>query len=888
VSSAIPILDAAAALRAGESRVGGKATGLARLAAAGVRVPSWVVLPVEAFQRHLEQTGLADRIATQLRELDLGRVEAAGRELRRAVEAAPAPVHLAGALGAALPGPGPFAVRSSVVGEDSTTRSFAGQFDTELCVPPGGLPAAIRRCWASAFNARALAYQLRDGRPFTPPAIAVVVQEMIEGDVSGVLFTSNPVSGVADEALITAAWGLGKGIVGGLCNTDEYVWAHDGRELAARVADKDLQVVASARGAGTCETPVAAPRRHVRALAPREVDALGRCGLRVARAFNAPQDIEWTRRDGELYLLQARPITARPRATEPRRIVWDNSNIQESFCGVTTPLTFSFATRVYASVYEQTLRMLGASTKTIAAYQPVLRNTLGLVAGRVYYNINNWYRMLLVLPSFGRNKQDMEQMMGLESPVDFIESQVLSTRQKLRRLPRLALSGVRLALEFRRLDRSVSRYLREFRETIGSIDRTALADASLDELLGAAERLQRNVIERSHVPIVNDIYVMTTSGRLRRLLERNVAEDARAVAAGLLAAGEGIESTEPTRRLMEMAQIIRATPELRAALHRGAPDEALKRLGERSAFLRAALEGYLDRYGDRVIGELKLETVSLRQDPSFLVHVLRNFAAQDELDPPRLAREERARRDACERRVLDQLPPLQRQRVRRALERTRKGIKRRESLRLTRTRLFGLYRDIYGAVGRRLHEANRLEHPRDVFYLTVEELEAYHEGRAVAANLAAIVRARKAEYAGYEREELPNRFETVGGVYHGRRVLPAPPNGAADGRVLRGSGCCPGVVEAELRVVSRPDGDLSLNGKVLTAVRTDPGWTPLFPSAAGILIERGSTLSHSAVLAREFGIPAVVGVPNLTKIVHDGERVRLDGARGLVERLEIG
>jgi pyruvate,water dikinase len=887
VSEGILILDPAAALQAGESRVGGKATGLARLAAAGVRVPIWAVVPVAAFERHLQRAGLTDRIARQLRGLDVEHVEAAGRELRRAVEAAPAPVELAGALEAALPAPGPFAVRSSVVGEDSAKRSFAGQFDTELCVPAGGLPGAIRRCWASAFNTHALAYQLRDGQPFAPPAIAVVVQEMIEGDVSGVLFTSNPVSGIADEALITAAWGLGEGIVGGLCNTDEYRWAHDGRELAARVADKDVQVVASSGGAGTCETPVPERRRRVRALAPHEVDALGRCGLGVARAFNAPQDIEWTRRDGELYLLQARPITARPAATEAGRVVWDNSNIQESFCGVTTPLTFSFAARVYASVYEQTLRGLGTPTQTIAAYRPVLRNTLGLFGGRVYYNINNWYRMLLVLPSFGRNKQDMEQMMGLESPVDFVESEILSTRQKLRRLPRLALTAARLALEFRRLDRSVGRYLGEFGETIGSIDRAALADGSLDDLLGVAERLRGDVIERSHVPIVNDLYVMTTSGRLRRLVERIVGEDAPAVAAGLLAAGEGIESTEPTRRLMEIAQIIRADPELRATLNRGTPAEALEQLGERSAVVSATLDGYLDRYGDRVMGELKLETVSLRQDPSFLVHVLRNFAAQDELDPARVAREERGRRDACERQVLDRLPPLRRWRLRRALERTRKGIKARENLRLARTRLFGLYRDIYAAVGRRLHEASRLEHPRDVFYLTVEELEAYHEGRAVAANLAAVVSARKAEYAAYEREELPNRFETVGSVYDGRRVLPAPPNGKADGRVLRGTGCCAGVVEAELRVLSSADGDLSLNGKVLTAVRTDPGWTPLFPSAAGILIERGSTLSHSAVLAREFGIPAVVGVPRLTKIVHDGERVRLDGASGVVERLEV-
>jgi rifampicin phosphotransferase len=199
--------------------------------------------------------------------------------------------------------------------------------------------------------------------------------------------------------------------------------------------------------------------------------------------------------------------------------------------------------------------------------------------------------------------------------------------------------------------------------------------------------------------------------------------------------------------------------------------------------------------------------------------------------------------------------------------------------------VFGFFRDVYVAAGHRLHEAGALEDPADVFYLSADELTAYHEGTAVTAELAELVRVRRAEFARYEHEHVPNRFETFGSVYASPlRASDRAPD--LDARVLQGTGCCPGVVEGELRVILRPDDDLSVNGRILTTVRTDPGWTPLFPSVAGLLIERGSTLSHSAVIAREFGIPAVVGVPDLLERVRDGERVRLDGGTGTVERLD--
>ena len=903
-----------------EALVGGKGAGLARLRALGARVPQWLVVTTRAFDEHTRTIApLVLRELASLTGLDpassegRARIEHASLALSEAVKLAPIAPALATAIdeGMRALGDGPFAVRSSMVGEDSAEHSFAGQFDTLLFQKDAAeVKDALVQCWASAFSVRSLAYRVRagmDAAAIGRSAMAVVVQKMIDGRVSGVLFTANPVNGRRDEAVITACWGLGEGVVGGACNTDEFVVGEDGRELSAKLADKDVAVVRDASGRGTRESVVPPAERAARCLTPEEVRLVATEGRRIAAALGGAYDIEWTLEGDALHLLQARPITsvlkdaneiAATADTAGPRIVWDNSNIQESYCGVTTPLTFSFALGAYASVYEQTARLVGISETVLDEHAPVLRNMLGLVRGRVYYNINNWYRLLLLLPSFGKNKADMEKMMGLDAPVDFVHDYVLTGGDKLSRAPKMAATAARLIREFARLDRSVEKFLARFESVTSKVDRNAMPTATFSELMVLAEHLKKELIEKWETPIVNDLYVMMASGRLRRILEKSMGDDAPALWNALVAGEDGIESTEPTRALLRMARLVRGSPALAAVVRSAEPKEALRRIREDHPELAAALAHYLDRYGDRTMGELKLETISLREDPSFLVHVMRNYLDRPDLDPDAIATRERAAREEAEARVSNKLGPLARVRFRRALTAARKSIKARENMRLARTRLFGLYRDLYRAVGTHLHAAGRLDSPRDVFYLTVDEIAAYHGGTAVAADLGSIARARIAEYARYEGEELPNRFETIGAVYHGNlfaadaqapdaaSTSDATTSDARSTRTLRGTGCSPGTVEAELRVVTSPHGDLSVNGRILTALRTDPGWGPLFPTASGILVERGSTLSHSAVLARELGIPAVVGVPNLLKLVKDGERARLDGASGIVERLE--
>ncbi len=893
------------AARAEPNQLGGKASGLAWLTAAGAPVPPWCVITTDVFEEHVtsaKNTTDIDGLLMQLEKIEedsikAGLVEGLANQIREAILQQPMADPVQSGIVAAMQNIGNnqdfFAVRSSMVGEDSSHFSFAGQLQSFLFQQsPDEVLESVRQCWASAFSERALIYRKRAGLPMTGIQMGVILQLMVDARVSGVLFTAHPITGRRDQMLITAAWGLGEGIVNGLCNTDEFVWQHDGRELLATLADKDVMLVA-APGGGTEQKPVEQSRRRERCLQQEQVNELGNLSLRLVDTFGSPLDIEWTWNDAGLHILQARPITTLPaedRDTHgPPRLVFDNSNIQESYCGVTTPLTFSFASNTYANVYTQLMQVLCLPRETIRNNQPLVRNLLVLVGGRIFYNLNNWYLGLCLLPSFGRNKQDMEAMMGVEQPLDFVEDESLGLLEKIRRLPPLIHAATRLKLKFLSLDREVPEFLSRFELMSKRVGRAQLASASLDELMQRLEFVRAELLGHWHTPIINDFYVMNSVGRLRQLVKKARVDEATTMVNDLLTGEGDIASTEPTYALMHIAQLIAVNPSLKELFSRAGPAQALAMLAEREPRIHSAVEEYISRFGDRTMGELKLETISLREDPSFLVKVIQSYLKMPDLDPQKLRGNEQSRRLKSEVMLLGSLKPWQRIRVPVILKRARTSIKNRESMRLARTVMFGLFRDVYKAIGSRLHEAGKLNAARDIFYLAEEEIAAYYEGRSVTTGLAELAELRKIEFSGYELREMPNRFEVSGPVYFQDYFLASDQVVAnRDATVLQGTGCYAGIVRGPLRIILKPDCDLDMCGRILTTLRTDPGWAPLFPTALGILVERGSTLSHSAVVARELGIPAVVGVPGLLSIVEDGEMVTLNGGTGEVHRTRGG
>ncbi|WP_250657929.1 phosphoenolpyruvate synthase [Alkalimarinus coralli] len=883
-----------------ENTLGGKASQMAWLTRNGFNVPEWFVITTEAFNGFVSENKLGDWIDEKLKTLSDQNVGPVSEEIRNKLLSGVLPCALEEQISESLAtmpnGVEDFyAVRSSVVGEDAASASFAGQMDSELFQK--GIDAithSVKSVFASAFTERALIYRLHHNIDYRNIKAAVIVQRMIFGSVSGVMFTAHPINGRRDQGLISACYGAGEGIVSGLCSTDEYTASLDAREVESTINEKDIQLVFDEeRGLGTIEKPVPEALKNKACLTNEQVKQLIRTGKSIAEARLFPQDIEWTVESGVIYILQTRPVTSMPPPEKPKgdRIVWDNSNIQESYCGVTTPLTFSFANRAYATVYEQTMRLMGISEKEIQKNQGMLRNMLGLIKGRVYYNINNWYRGLLFLPSFGTNKEAMERMMGLQDPVDMIQDTHLSAFQKLKKLPGMLKALIILLSHFVRMGSLVDQFKAMFQREYNAIPRTQLHTLEMAELMALTKQLDNNLLNRWTTPIVNDFYVMIYNGKVNSCLTKVGIENAEVVQNNLLSGEEGIESTEPTKMLLRMCSFVRSDKSLKALINGTENQYLLDAIQVQSPeFYLQCLE-YIELYGDRTIGELKLESVSLRQDPSFMFAVLKNFLSREDLSEETLSSNETAFRQEAEQeafgKIEQQLGAKKLATFKVHLAKLRDAIKHRENMRLARTRMFGLYRDIYIEIGRQLQMDKQLDEARDILYLTVEELDAYMEGRSVSS-LNDLAQLRKKEFASYEQEELPHHFSTWGPVYHhnsyeykgGHEALDA------DSDELSGLGCYPGIVEQPVRLIFSPEDELSLDGQILCTVRTDPGWAPLFPTAGGLLVERGSTLSHSAVVARELGIPAIVNIPGITKIINDGERVKMDGAKGTIQRLD--
>ncbi|HEX8275605.1 MAG TPA: PEP/pyruvate-binding domain-containing protein [Longimicrobiaceae bacterium] len=897
------VLDPAAALAAGPETVGGKAYNLARLAATGVRVPRWVVVAADAF----EQVGLGGRgFPTAPDQVD---------DIRAAVASVALPADFVNEVNGALRAAGldgvRLAVRSSAASEDGAAASFAGQFDTVLGVPSGDPQAvadAIRAVWASAFNAHALAYGGGGVR------MAVVLQELVEPEVSGVGFSADPVSGRRDTAVVSAVYGLGEGLVSGELDADTFHSVPaDGAEdeVRATLAHKDRAVRPTADG--TAMLPVDEGLRDAPSLTDGEVRRIAAALRELERALGGPQDVEWALapadgRPRELFILQARPITtlgpaspdrpdlptgAAAPAEAPRtgeRRIWDNSNIVESYAGVTTPLTFSFARSVYEDVYRQFCDMVGVEEALVERNRHVFANMLGLVRGRVYYNLLNWYRTLALLPGFSLNRAFMERMMGVREKLDDAPEapRAASPAKDALRVARML---GKLTAANRGLSREVPAFHARVDAALAPLAREDLSSWDADALLALYRRLEEELLRHWQTPLVNDFFAMIWFGVLGRLVEKWLPDSPPTLMNDLLAGEGGIISTEPARRVMALARDVGASPALRAAFERQPDDTALWReIDTRDELrpLRDAMGAYLTQFGDRCTNELKLETVTLGESPEFLVQMVRTYLRSGMTDPDAGREREREIRRAAEARVRAALRGPRRSVFMGVLRRTRERVRDRENLRFERTRVFGVVRRIFVGIGARLAGAGLLGEPRDVFWLRVEEVFGTLDGTSTAGDLRALVAQRKAEFAAYERGPAPpERFETWGPPSLAWAAL-APTESSADGdaATLQGTGCCPGVVRARVRVVTDPRVAGELDGRILVAERTDPGWTLLFPPVSGLLVQRGSLLSHSAIVAREMGLPCIVSIPGLMGTLRDGELVEMDGATGLVRRLE--
>jgi len=847
--------------RENPSILGGKAANLARLEALGLPVPPWYAITTRAF---------AEAITPEL-EQEVKRAHA----LRIGEDAY-------------------VAVRSSAVGEDAAGESFAGLHDSFLYIKGWDrLFDAIRRVWASAHNERALAYRRAKGLPLDGIAIAVVVQRMVDPHAAGVLFTANPNDGNVYEAVVSSLWGAGEGLVSVGLDADTFTVDKETLEIREQIAVKtERMVLNEAAGGGLLRTEVPPDMREAPSLTPGQVKELVSTGLGLERHFHRPQDIEFAfDRDGKLFLLQARPVTTVEELgpAAGHRLLWDNSNIIESYSGVTSPMTFSFIRRAYSIVYHCFSEVMGIDAATVRANRDVFDNMLGLFRGQVYYNLFNWYRLVRLFPGFNYNKAFMESMMGVREGLQEEPAAVTGVQRYTRELPALLRLVGRSTLNFLRIRRIVSDFQSHFREHYerwSALDFRAMAPHELGALY---REMEDKLLWQWKAPIINDFFVMVFYGTLKKLCATWCGDEAGSLQNDLIVGEGGIESTEPTRMLLRLAAQAREAPDLRQLLLDRSPEDLVQEVPARFPDFGAEIRRYLDVYGFRGVNELKLEEPSVKDRPAFVYQILRNYLTGDasSLDLSVIGEREQRIRKEAEERAFATLGPFRAAIFRRVLNNARLGVKNRENMRFARTRIYGVLREMLRAVGEHFASEGILETPQDIFHLTLDEVWDFTRGRAVTTNLKALAALRREEFDAYRQEadRMPaDRFETWGLPYHRNRFQgrPRPAIVSEDG-LLRGIGCSPGVVTKPVKVIRTPSEDARLEGEILVAERTDPGWVPLYPSVSGLLIERGSILSHSAIVAREMGIPTIVGILGLTSTLQTGQVVTMDGAAGTVE-----
>ncbi|MFG1917360.1 rifamycin-inactivating phosphotransferase [Micromonospora sp. NPDC048898] len=846
--------------------VGGKAANLGSLSRIdGIGVPAGFCVTTAAFRRILADAPAIDDALDQLSRLSPDDREAIGAlsaQVRRNIEGTPIPGDLAAAITrrlAVLGERSAYAVRSSATAEDMPTASFAGQQDTYLNVlGPAAILGHLSRCWASLFTERAVTYRLRNGFDHRRVGMAVVVQQMVFPQSAGVLFTADPVTGNRKVATVDASFGLGEALVSGRVNPDVFA-VRDGAVIARTVAAKRVAVHALPTG-GTREVTIDPQRQEQPALTDAQIVRLVQLGRRIEAHFGRPQDIEWCLVDDDFQIVQSRPITT----LFPIPAVGDQEN------------------HVYLSVGHQQMmtdpmKPLGLSMWQLTAMAPMLD-----AGGRLFVDATR------ILASPG-SRAGFLKMADRTDPLTRDALETVLERPDL--VPALADSGsvsppVRGASAPIETDPAIVTQLIERSEAAVTAlrhDIAALSGPALfDYLLTAFAEHKRDLGDPLSMQAIMAGMEATwwLNDRLGEWLgERNAADI-------LTLSAPGNVTSEMGLALLDVADVIRPHPEvvafLRGVQDDGFLDELPKLAGGPEA--RDAIEAYLDRYGMRCVGEIDITRPRWRERPATLVPVLLDNVANFEPGAAQ-RRFEQGRQEAREkeREVLTRLRALpdgeqKADETKRMIDRVRTFVGYREYPKYGIISRYFVYKQALMREAERLVRAGVLRDREDVFYLTFQEL---HD--VVRTNQAvddALIQRRRDEFRSYHALTPPRVLTSDGEAITGAYRRDDVPAGA-----LIGLPVSAGTVEGRARVILDLAQAHLEPGDILVTAHTDPSWTPLFVAVAGLVTEVGGLMTHGAVIAREYGLPAVVSVVDATRLIADGQRIRVHGSDGYVEIL---
>src|SRR5579872_1973454 len=872
------------------SQVGGKAANLGELTRAGLPVPAGFCLTTEAYARATDEVAL-EPILEQLASTPttaLTQLQNCAEAARDKILAVAMPDDIVEAVTSAYHKlasgvPVPVAVRSSATAEDLPFASFAGQQDTYLnIVGVEAILDAVRRCWASLWTDRAVSYRASNAIDPRTVRLAVVIQQMVEAEVAGVLFTANPLTGLRHQAVIDASPGLGEAVVSGAVNPDHFVVNMSSGEIVERHLGDKRVVIRATPGGGTRRVESVASNDEV-CISDEQVRDLAQLGARVEAHYGSPQDTKWAiDSSGHLWLTQARPITTlyplptnAPTTNDDLRVYFSVSVLQ----GVYRPMT---------PMGIQAFRLIGSAAARFATGRLPKNSSAGLsflldIGQRLFLDITPALRSML-----GREVA-AQVLQGMEAQSAVIFKQLaadprlaLTTTSKWPTLRKLIPIAIRTKIPLlmgralirprsaRKRIAALEAELRQLQMIAPGASAAELLDAFEHALLFNIPRVVRTVFPVAFAGIASSV----SASRLLKSIA--TPDEVQTVLRSL----PHNPTTEMDLVLWGLAQRIRTDPVVTDMVEETPPEQLAQAYREEKLppILQQGLAEFLRVYGHRGVAEIDLGLARWSEDPTHILGVLANYL---QLKNPELAPDVQFERgaQAAESMMIELIRRARRKGwfystlVRFDLKRIRELTGIREVPKYSFILLFARCRELLLTVGEELVQAGRLEKADDIFFVTLPEAREAVAGEDVRS----LVRERRASYE-YElnRRHIPRVL-----LSDGTEPTPEIRTEMSDG-ALRGTPASAGKITAKARVILDPAGARLEPGEILVAPSTDPGWTPLFLTAGGLVMEMGGSMSHGSVVAREYGIPAVVGVHGATTRIVTGQCIAVDGSSGMI------
>lgn len=718
------------------------------------------------------------------------------------------------------------AVRSAACVEDGAAQSFAGQFDTFLNVSAHEVTDRIRQCFASTQRQSVREYAERQGIELTGIDMQVIVQKMINSRYSGVCFTANP-QGLLNEMVIVVGRGTGDNVVEDKTKATTYYY-HVTDRVYYYEGEEDF-------------------------LCRDMLERLVKLAEDMQPLLGELLDIEFAVSEDEIYILQARNITTLRQDTP---LILDNSNIVESYPGLSLPLTCSFVNTVYSGIFKSISRRVLKNERELAKYENVFSNMVGAVNGRLYYKISNWYTIIKFLPMNKKIIPIWQEMLGVKTK---------SYDRQPVKLPALVRAKTywNVIVEMLCVPKNMRKLNRDFAGINESFYSRWHDEITPGEALALYRELQETLLSCWDITLLNDVYSFVFTA----LVKKRLGERGNQVISGI----SNIESMKPVRELLRLAW-------------------EKDRVSEEQYSQR--FEVYIREYGDRNLEELKLESRTFRSNPELLEEQIALYRE----DPERL--------DEMYHRIQEEAKNAQRSVRLKGLNRffaaqAARGIANREISRLNRSRIFGMVRSIFSGLGEEFARTGLIETPDDVFWMTTDEVFAaaeqyfpvgtsrsFDSGRCSASpdkeQLRAVISGRKAEYELYACLPAYQRLVFAGKEFDKHHRSINSHKLRLKREELTGTPCSDGIAEGEVLVVTDVTQVKNYKDKILVTRMTDPGWVFLLVCARGIISEKGSLLSHTAIISRELKLPSIVGVEKLTDTLQTGDVVRMNGSTGQI------